>query len=100
MKTNESTKVHQTVSLLTAVESGKYWSINEIHDLRDLKAANTSNFEIAQLLGRSLYAVSSKFNVIGLDGDVNVLVGARSNKTPNDYGVACASCFCYHGGVC
>ena len=99
MKTNESTKVHQNLSLVTAIEAGKYWSVNEIMDLRELKSANASNLEIAQILGRSYYAISSKFNVVGMDGDASVMIGRRRNAAPASYGTACESCFTYHSQV-
>jgi hypothetical protein len=99
MKTNnEYTKEYQNIALLTAVAAGEYWSFNDISDMRELKKANVSNLEIAQLLGRSYYSVCTKLSLVGLDGDVSVLFGHRRNSTPVSYGTACDKCFIYHPG--
>lgn len=95
MKTKEYNEVYQNLTLITAIAAGEYWSINDITDLRDLKKANVSNLEIAQLLGRSYYAVCTKISLIGLEGDVAVTVGTRA-KTPNYYGEVCTDCFIFH----
>lgn len=96
MKTAEYTKAYQNIALLTAVAAGEYWTINDVIDMRELKRANVSNLEIAQLLGRSYYAVSSKLHLVGMDGDVSEILGARRNRVPNDYGTACSECFVFH----
>ena len=97
--TREHTAEYQNIALLTAVAAGEYWSHNDISDMRELKKANVSNLEIAQLLGRSYYSVCTKLSLVGLDGDVSVLFGNRNNKKPNNYGEACSTCFIYHTGL-
>jgi hypothetical protein len=101
MKTNhEYTEKYQTITLLTAIAAGEYWSVNDINDMRDLKKSNVSNLEIAQLLGRSYYSICTKLSLVGLDGDVSVMFGnRRNNRKPNDYGVACSTCFMYHTAI-
>ena len=97
MKTNsEYTEKYQSIALLTAIAAGEYWSYNDIHDMRELKKANVSNLEIAQLLGRSYYSVCTKLSLVGLDGDVSVMFGNRRNKEPNSYGTPCQECFIFH----
>lgn len=98
MKTNnEYTKEYQNITLMTAVAANEYWSINDVNTLRELKKANISNIEIAQALGRSYFAVSTKFSLIGLDGDISVMFGHRSrNAAPVSYGEVCEKCFCFH----
>lgn len=100
MKTNNQyTEEYQNIALLTAVAAGEYWSFNDINDMRELKKANVSNLEIAQLLGRSYYAVCTKLSLVGLDGDVSVMFGNRRNNEPNNYGTACSECFIFHNEV-
>lgn len=97
MKTNnEYTKEYQNIALLTAVAAGEYWSFNDISDMRELKKANVSNLEIAQLLGRSYYSVCTKLSLVGLDGDVSVMFGRRRNQGPVSYGTPCQDCFIFH----
>lgn len=97
MKTNiDYNEKYQSIALLTAVAAGEYWSYNDINDMRELKKANVSNLEIAQLLGRSYYSVCTKLSLVGLDGDVSVMFGSRRNNEPNSYGTPCQECFIFH----
>lgn len=102
MKTkNAHNEKYQTIALLTAVAANEYWSINDINLLRALKRDKVSNLEIAQALGRSYYAVSTKFMLVGMDGDVSVMFGNRSrNSAPVSYGDPCSECFIFHKGAC
>lgn len=101
MKTSnhEYTEKYQSIALLTAVAAGEYWSYEDITDMRDLKKANVSNLEIAQLLGRSYYSVCTKLSLVGLSGDVSVMFGNRRNREPNNYGTPCDECFIFHNEV-
>jgi len=65
MSINENEK-YQTVSLSTAVANGEYWSINDINDLRSMKAAKMAAVEIARALGRTYYSVNTKLIELGL----------------------------------
>lgn len=98
MKTSnhEYTEKYQSIALLTAIAAGEYWSYEDITDMRDLKKANVSNLEIAQLLGRSYYSVCTKLSLVGLTGDVSVMFGSRRNQQPNNYGTPCDECFIFH----
>jgi hypothetical protein len=97
MKTNNDyTKEYQNIALMTAVAAGEYWSYTEVNDMRELKKANVSNLEIAQLLGRSYYAICTKLSLVGLDGDISVVIGDRRNSTPVSYVTACSECFILH----
>jgi len=65
MSVNENEK-YQTISLSTAVANGEYWSINDINDLRSMKAAKMAAVEIARALGRTYYSVNTKLIELGL----------------------------------
>jgi hypothetical protein len=63
---NTHNEKYQTVSLNTAVTHGEYWSINDIHELRAMKAAKMSGVQIARALGRTYYSVNTKLSELGM----------------------------------
>lgn len=75
----------QSFSLDTAVRSTMEWTHAETRVLESFRNEGKSTSEIAALLGRSYYSVSTKLSQLGL-------THARSNKPAASVEV-CSSCF-------
>jgi hypothetical protein len=84
---------YQTVSLSTAVATGEYWSINDITELRALKAAQISGVEIARALGRTYYSVNTKLIELGLTKKQSKPRARRVNNIYTNKLPVCGSCF-------
>jgi hypothetical protein len=94
MNVNENlNEKYQTISLSTAVASGEYWSINDINELRAMKAAKMTAVEIARALGRTYYSVGTKLTELGLTKKQSK---PRQRKVNNIYSnplPTCDKCF-------
>ena len=85
MSTQTWTREAQSFSLDTAVRSTMEWTHAETRVLESLRSEGKSTSEIAVLLGRSYYSVSTKLSQLGL-------THARSNKPTLKIEV-CGVCF-------
>lgn len=84
---------YQTVSLSTAVATGEYWSINDINDLRAMKAAKMTVVEIARALGRTYYSVSTKLTQLGLTKKQSRTRQRKVNNVYTNKLPVCDKCF-------
>lgn len=82
----------QSLSLATAVKGGEEWTLAEIQLLTSLRADNTTYFEIAQALNRSVYAVSTMARVMG--------IARQRAQKPAPKIVACDKCWLVHPFEC
>lgn len=87
----------QSRSLEAAVNTGSEWTLAEARQLETMKASGKSIKEIAKVLGRSYYSVSTKLINIGA-----VNHHKHSNKPLAAAPVVCAACFTIpsKSGVC
>jgi hypothetical protein len=87
----------QGFSLQTAVNTGSEWTSSETRQLEIMKASGKSIKEIAKVLGRSYYSVSTKLINIGATNHHR-----RSNKPLTPSPVVCGNCFTIpsKSGVC
>ena len=87
----------QSRSLEAAVNTGSEWTLAEARQLETMKASGKSIKEIAKVLGRSYYSVSTKLINIGA-----VNHHQHSNKSLTPAPVVCGTCFTIpsKSGVC
>ena len=97
MNTTAWMREAQGFSLETAVNTGSEWTSSETRQLEIMKASGKSIKEIAKVLGRSYYSVSTKLINIGA-----VNHHKSSNKILPPAPVVCGSCFTTpsKSGVC
>lgn len=84
---------YQTVSLSTAVATGEYWSINDVQELRAMKAANMRVVEIARALGRTYYSVGTKLTELGLTKKQSKTRQRKVNNVYSNPLPVCDKCF-------
>lgn len=85
-------KVAQSLSLETAVKTGEEWSMAEVDYLKNLRAQDVAYYAIAQLMGRSVYSVTTMARVMGI---------AKTRKTAQAPKiVACTNCNLVHSYEC
>ena len=88
-----------TNTTATAVNAGTRWTAQDVADLRDLRAINASNDEIAYIMGRTVEAVQTAKRDIDERERTSQMVTDRgvakgkASHTPITYGEVCASCF-------
>jgi len=87
----------QSRSLEAAVNTGSEWTLAEARELETMKASGKSIKEIAKVLGRSYYSVSTKLINIGATSHHR-----HSNKPLTPAPVVCGNCFTIpsKSGVC
>jgi hypothetical protein len=99
VKTNTHSKVYQNQTLITAIHAGSEWTHAELSTMAALKEAGSKVTEIAEILGRSYYAVTCKLNAAGLTTPQRN-PNPRAAKEEPSYGELCHDCFLIHQGEC
>jgi predicted transcriptional regulator len=94
MANNDSTKVKQNLSLITALRAGNEWLSEDMRVLANLKDEGKSIAEIAEILGRTYYSVATKLQATGM------VAARQSTRKPKATQPACAACFVIHNGEC
>lgn len=92
MRPNEYQASYQNFTLLTAIAAGNEWTTADVNKLKSMREAGVSVSDIAQVLGRTYYAVQTYLSASGL-------TKARQT-TPAPKVEACPSCFLVHQYEC
>lgn len=93
MKTNEHQIANQIFTLISAVNAKNEWTLEEISKMRAMKDAGISVRDIAVVLGRTYYSVSTALSV-------NNLTKANPRKSQTPKVEACPNCFLVHKYEC
>lgn len=85
-------KEAQSLSLATAIKGGEEWTSTEVQMLNNLRANGVTYYAIAQMMNRSVYAVTTMARVTGIAKE-------RAPKQAPKV-VACEKCYLVHKYDC
>ena len=92
MNTKSHQVSYQNFTLLSAFSAGNEWTTAEVNKLKSMRDSGVSVADIAQVLGRTYYAVQT---YLGANGLTKARQSAPAPKVE-----ACPSCFLVHRYEC